>query len=176
MLISGALLFLLLGAAALLTRRFVAPVYWPLVMIAGPLLTGIWLRAIIAQLRHENRKASAWAEAGRRLLEYRRACAALALALPEGLEWSSHRGLLDDGTGLPPETRERLAHAGEHLGKVLTEQAVAGLGTVPGELILRRSADQWQLLWREAGKEDRLYSDGPLRDEMPSPGEPPPHP
>lgn len=167
--------FLLLGATMLL-RHFVASAYQPLVWVAGLLLTGFWLWAFIAQLRYDGRMASLWAEAGRRSREFRRACAALALALPEGREWSSQRGLLDDGTGLPPETRERLAHAGEHLRKVLTEQAVAGVGTVPGELILRRSADQWQLLWREEGKEDRLYFDGPLRDEAPSPRDPPPHP
>lgn len=167
MLLAGFLLFLLLGATVLL-RRFVAPVYRPLVLVAGLLLAGVWLWAVIAQLRHEARMSSLWAEAGRRSLEFRRACAGLALALPEGLEWSSRRGVLDDGAGLPPETRERLAHAGEHLEKVLTKQAVAGLGTVPGELILRRSADQWQLLWREEGKEDRLYSEGTLRDETPS--------
>lgn len=168
LLLAGALLFLLLGAAALLTRRFVAQAYWPLVLAAGLLLTGAWLRAAIALFRHEARRSSAWAEVGRRLLELRRACASLALALPEGLEWSSQRGLLDGGTGLPPETREHLAHAGEHLEKVLTEQAVAGIGSVPDELILRRSADQWQLLWRAEGQEDRLHSEGPLRDEAPS--------
>jgi hypothetical protein len=175
LLLAGFLLFFLLGATVLL-RRFVAPAYRPLVLVAGLLLAGVWLWAVIAQLRYEARMSAAWAGVGRRLLEYRRACASLALVLPEGLEWSSQRGLLDDGTGLPPETRERLAHAGEHLEKVLTEQKVASVGSVPGELILRRSADQWQLHWRVEGEEDRLYAEGPLQEETSSPGDPPPHP
>jgi hypothetical protein len=161
LLLAGVLLFLLLGATLLL-RRFVAPEYRPLVWVAGLLMAGVWLWAVIAQLRHEGRMASLWAEAGRRSLEFRRECARFALALPEGMEWSAQRGLLDGGTGLAPEAREHLALAAERFKKVLLDHALAGVGPASGELLMRRSADHWRLLWRVEGAEELLHADGPL--------------
>ncbi|MFY0566022.1 hypothetical protein ACN28E_19570 [Archangium lansingense] len=166
LLIAGLLLLALLGAAAMLTGRFVAPAYRPLVWGAGLLMAGAYLYVVIVRLMHLGRTASLWAEAGRRALEFRRACADFALELPEGREWSSKRGLLDDGAVLAPETRERLVRAEECFRPVLEENALASVAL--GELIVRRRGDHWQLLWRVEGTEERLHSEGPLPATMPS--------
>lgn len=62
----GVLLCLFLGAAALLTRRFVAPTYRPFLLGAGLLLVGAYLWVVIEQLRRLGRTASAWSRAGRK--------------------------------------------------------------------------------------------------------------
>ncbi|AKJ03931.1 Hypothetical protein AA314_05557 [Archangium gephyra] len=168
LLVIGLLLFLLLGAAAMLTRAFVAPSYWPLVWGLGLLMMGAYLGAVIVGLRHLGRRASLWAEFGRRLLTFRRACADFALVLPEGVEWSAKRGLLDGGAALAPETHERLVHAVARFERVLEDYpALTGDGSAPGELIVRRRGDQWQLLWRVEGADDRLHSEGPLSEATP---------
>ncbi|WNG58045.1 hypothetical protein F0U59_27290 [Archangium gephyra] len=165
MLVVGLLLFLLLGAAVMLTRRFVAPSYRPFVWGLGLLMMGAYLGVVIVQLRHEGRTASLWAEAGRRWVAFRRSCADFALALPEGVEWSAKRGLLDDGTALAPELRERLVHAVERFDRVLDDHpTLRGVDSAPGELIVRRRGEHWQLLWRVEGEEDRLHSEGPLSE------------
>lgn len=161
-LLVGLLLLLLLGAATLLSRRFVAAPYRPLVWGAGLLVMGAYLYVAIVGLRQIGKRASLWAEAGRRSLEFRRACADFALALPEGMEWSSKRGLLDGGAVLAPEMRGRLMQAAERFEHALEGHAWASDASSPGELIMRRHGDHWQLLWRVEGAEDRLYSEGPL--------------
>jgi hypothetical protein len=78
------------------------------------------------------------------------------------MEWSSKRGLLDDGAALAPETRERLVHAAERFKHALEGRALVGVDSASGELIVRRRGEHWQLLWHMEGAEERLHSDGPL--------------
>jgi hypothetical protein len=168
LLVIGLLLFLLLGAAAMLTRAFVAPSYQLLVWGLGLLMMGAYLGAVIVGLRQLGRRASLWAEFGRRLVDFRRACADFALVLPEGVEWSSKRGLLDGGAALALETHERLVHAVQRFERVLDDYpALKGEGSAPGELIVRRRGEQWQLFWRVEGVDDRLHSEGPLSEATP---------
>lgn len=65
-LLIGLLLCLLVGAAVLLSRRFMAPAYQPFVLGAGLLLLGAYATFFIAQLRRLGRTASAWSKAGRK--------------------------------------------------------------------------------------------------------------
>lgn len=165
MLVVGLLLFLLLGAAAALTQRFVAPSYRPLVWGLGLLMMGAYLGVFIAQLQRLNRTASAWAESMRRVRDFKRVCAGFALALPEDGEWSSKRGLLGDGATLAPEAHERLVHAAERFEHVLADHpAFKSAISAPGEIIMRRRGDHWRLLWRGEGEEERIHSEGPLSE------------
>ncbi|OJT24199.1 hypothetical protein BO221_13520 [Archangium sp. Cb G35] len=168
MLVVGLLLFLLLGAAAVLTQRFVAPSYRPLVWSLGLLLLGAYLGVFAVGLRQLNRTASAWAESMRRVRDFERVCAGFALALPEEGEWCSKRGLLGDEAALTPEARERLVHAAERFERVLAEHpAFKGVASAPGEIIMRRRGDHWRLLWRGEEGEERIHSEGPLSETTP---------
>ncbi|KFA90452.1 hypothetical protein Q664_28440 [Archangium violaceum Cb vi76] len=168
MLVVGLLLFLLLGAAAVLTQRFVAPSYRPLVWGLGLLMLGAYLGVFVVGLRQLGRTASAWAEAMRRARDFERVCAGFALALPEDGEWSSKRGLLGDEAALTPEARERLVDSAERFERVLAEHpAFKGVASSPGEIIMRRRGDHWRLLWRGDGGDERIHSEGPLSEATP---------
>jgi len=158
------LLALLLGGAVLVTRRLVAPEHRLFVVGAALLLMGAYVAFFLARLRQDGRRASLWAGAARRSLEFRAACADFARELPERVEWSSKRGLLEGAASLTPETREHLAHAARCFERALREQAWAARDSATGEVIVRRSGDRWQLLWRGEGAEARLHSDGPLHE------------
>jgi hypothetical protein len=158
------LLCLLLGGAVLVARRFVAPEHRPFVVGAALLLLGAYVAFCLAQLRRFARQASLWSEAARRSREFRVACADFARELPDGVLWSSKRGLLEGAATLTPETREHLAYAARRFERALHEQAWAARDSATGEVLVRRSEDHWQLLWRGEGAEARLHSHGPLSE------------